>query len=183
MGIHWLDAVIGGIILLSVITGLIRGFVKELIALCIWALAIWLGYHYADILDARLAPWLAEKSIRFIVGFIVIMVSTLIAGGIFNFLLGIIMKKSGLSGTDRLLGMGFGFARGFFIVALGLVVLQMTSLTRQEQMRQSYLIGAFTPAVGWISAQVPSILNKIRDIDQGGQFSHAFIDQDATEAG
>ena len=175
MGMHWLDLVILGVIFLSILTGVIRGFVKELIALCIWTLAIWLGYQYAPSLDPYLISWISDKSIRFIAGFIILMVSTLIAGGIFNAILGILMKKSGLSGTDRMLGIVFGFARGVFIVTLGLVVLQMTSLSREEQIRDSRLLATFQPSVQWVSAQVPGILAKMRTLDQKGQLTESMM--------
>ena len=175
MGMHWLDLVIIGVISLSILTGVIRGFIKELIALCIWVLAIWMGYQYAPLLDPYLNSWISDKSIRFIVGFVIIMVSTLITGGIFNAVLGILMKKSGLSGTDRILGIVFGFARGFFIVTLGLLVLQMTSLSREEQTKDSRLMVMFQPSVQWISARVPSILAKMRTLDQEGQLTESMM--------
>ena len=175
MGMHWLDLVIIGVISLSILTGVIRGFIKELIALCIWVLAIWMGYQYAPLLDPYLNSWISDKSIRFIAGFVIIMVSTLITGGIFNAVLGILMKKSGLSGTDRILGIVFGFARGFFIVTLGLLVLQMTSLSREEQTKDSRLMVMFQPSVQWISARVPSILAKMRTLDQEGQLTESMM--------
>mgnify|MGYP006371064045 FL=1 len=46
LAFHWVDYVIIAIIGLSVITGLFRGFVKELIALTVWVLAIWLALNY-----------------------------------------------------------------------------------------------------------------------------------------
>ena len=180
MGMHWLDLVIIGVISLSILTGVIRGFIKELIALCIWVLAIWMGYQYAPLLDPYLNSWISDKSIRFIAGFVIIMVSTLITGGIFNAVLGILMKKSGLSGTDRILGIVFGFARGFFIVTLGLLVLQMTSLSREEQTKDSRLMVMFQPSVQWISARVPSILAKMRTLDQEGQLTESMMPEQAS---
>ncbi len=181
MGMHWLDLVIIGVISLSILTGVIRGFIKELIALCIWVLAIWLGYQYAPLLDPYLISWISDKSIRFIAGFIIIMVSALITGGIFNAILGILMKKSGLSGTDRMLGIVFGFARGVFIVTLGLVVLQMTSLSREEQIKDSRLMAMFQPSVQWMSARVPSILAKMRTLDQEGQLTESMMPVEAPQ--
>ena len=43
MQLQWVDLAIIAVIGLSVLTGLFRGFVKELVALCVWILAIWLG--------------------------------------------------------------------------------------------------------------------------------------------
>jgi membrane protein required for colicin V production len=54
MQLQWVDIAIISVIGLSVLTGLFRGFVKELVALCVWVLAIWLGINYSQSLD----PWL-----------------------------------------------------------------------------------------------------------------------------
>lgn len=165
MSVHWLDIVILGVMLLSMLTGIIRGFVKELIALVIWVLAISLAYHFSPVLDPYLRGWMSDQRFRFIAGFIAIMLSVLIVGGIANALLSMLMKKSGLSGTDRILGMGFGFARGVFIVSLGLVVFHMTSLSKEEQLKDSKMLVAFSPAVDWMSSKVPAIIDKLKQFD------------------
>lgn len=165
MGMHWLDIGIIAIVALSVITGLVRGFVKELVALLVWVIALWMGYQYSSILDSHLSGWIADKKFRYLAGFVIIMLSVLVAGGIFNAIFGLIMKKSGLSSVDRILGMGFGFARGVFIASLGLVVLQMTSLSREDQVKDSRLMVALNPMVNWMSLKVPLLMTQIKRLD------------------
>lgn len=168
---NWLDYSILGIILLSTITGILRGFVKELIALCIWALAIWLGYHYASSLDGFFQGWVEDVRLRYGIGFIVIMVATLIVGGICNAFLGFVLKKSGLSTTDRILGMGFGVVRGVFIVSLVLVVFQMTSLAKQDGMKNSQLAAQFDPIVVTLKSYIPTLIQHIKTIDTSHQLA------------
>lgn len=163
---YWVDLAIIAIIGLSVLTGLIRGFVKELIALAVWILAFWLAYHYAPSLDPWLQKYIQDKTARVVSGFIIILIGTLISGGIVNALLSFLLKRSGLSGTDRVLGMGFGFIRGVFIVALIMVVVQMTSLPYNEYEKQSKLYAQFNPLVGWISASMPDFIKKVNIFDK-----------------
>ena len=84
MQLHWVDIAIIAVIGLSVLTGLFRGFVKELIALCAWALAIWFGFKYSQILDPWLSPYIQEHSIRSAASFIIILFAVLLAGGVVN---------------------------------------------------------------------------------------------------
>ena len=168
---NWLDYTILGIILLSTLTGILRGFVKELIALCIWILAIWLGYHYANSFGGLLNGWVEDDRLRYGIGFIVIMVATLIVGGICNTFLGFILKKSGLSTTDRVLGMGFGVVRGVFIVSLVLVVVQMTSLVKQDGMKHSQLAAQFNPIVIKLKSYIPTLIQRIKSIDSTNQLA------------
>jgi membrane protein required for colicin V production len=163
---YWVDLVILGIIALSVITGLFRGFVKELVALCVWVAAIWIAYHYYGNLDPWFQNWIQDKTVRAIASFVVLLLGILIAGGLLNALLGVIMKRSGLSGTDRLLGMGFGFVRGLFIVAIIMVAIKMTSLPHEEYAKESRLYAKFDPMVDWIYGFMPEFIKQAKIIEQ-----------------
>lgn len=158
MSWHWLDYIILAVIGLSVITGLFRGFVKELVALIVWALAIWLAYNYSKTLDPYLLPYIKDQNIRMAVSFIAVLLATLIAGGLFNALLSFILTRSGLSGTDRLLGMGFGFVRGVFIVAFVMLVVKITAIPHTEYSEQSRLYAKFDPLVNWLSDYMPAFV-------------------------
>lgn len=166
MAWHWVDYCILGIIGLSVLTGIFRGFVKELIALCVWILAIWLAFNYSQHLDPLLTPYIHDKTVRTSVSFIAVLIGTLIIGGLFNAFLSFVLKRSGLSGTDRLLGVGFGFVRGVFIVALVMLVLKMTSLPYQEYSKESKLYAKFDPIVSWLSSYMPDFIKQVKVFDK-----------------
>lgn len=166
MQLQWVDIAIVAIIGLSVLTGLFRGFVKELVALCVWILAIWLGVHYSQNLDPWLQSYIQEQSARTAVAFIIIMFATLFAGGVVNAILSFILKRSGLSGTDRTLGMGFGFLRGVFIVALIMVAVKMTSLPYQQYAQESKLYARFDPVVALLSSHLPEFINQVKAVDK-----------------
>jgi len=162
---YWVDLVILVVIGLSVLTGIIRGLVKEVLALGIWILAIWLAFNYSEGLDPWLQHYIQDKTARMVVGFIAIMVGTLIAGGLFNALLGYLLKQSGLSSTDRILGMGFGFVRGVFIVSFVMVVMQMTSMPIATYKQSSVLYAKFDPMVAWLYGYTPALLKKIQTLE------------------
>ena len=166
MALHWVDYVIIGIICLSVITGLFRGFVKELIALTVWVLAIWLAIKYSSCLDPWLQNYIHDKTVRMAVGFITVLLAVLIAGSLFNALLSFILHRSGLSGTDRVLGMGFGFIRGVFIVALLMLLAKMSSLPYQDYSNESRLYSKFDPAVNWLYGFMPEFIKQAKVFDK-----------------
>lgn len=166
MSWHWIDYVIIAVVGLSVITGLFRGFVKELIALCVWILAIWLAFTYSPILDPWLQSYVHDKTARTVVAFVAILLATIILGGIVNALLSFILHRSGLSGTDRLLGMGFGFVRGVFIVALLMLVVKLTSFPQEEFTKKSFLYPKFDPLVNWLEGRTPELIKKVNVLDK-----------------
>ncbi|HAT1727182.1 TPA: CvpA family protein [Legionella pneumophila] len=166
MQLQWVDIAIVAIIALSVLTGLFRGFVKELVALCVWILAIWLGFNYSQSLDPWLSSYIEEQSVRTAIGFIIILFATLFVGGVVNAILSFILKRAGLSGTDRTLGMGFGFLRGVFIVALIMVAVKMTSLSYQEYSQKSKLYARFDPVVALLYSHLPEFIKQVKAVDK-----------------
>lgn len=166
MSLHWLDYVVIGIVGLSILTGLFRGFVKELVALCVWILAIWLAFTYTPILDPYFVNYVHDKTARMVVAFIIILLSTILAGGLFNALLSFILSRSGLSGTDRILGMAFGFVRGVFIVTLLIFVGKITAIPDKELSQQSYLYAKFDPLVDKLSNYMPMLMKQVSVLEK-----------------
>jgi membrane protein required for colicin V production len=164
---HWLDWVIVGVVALSAITGMFRGFVKELVALLVWGLGLYASYRYAPTLDPVLAPYIHDNTARTVASFVLILLGILIAGAIFNAILGALLRKAGLSGTDRMLGMGFGVVRGIFIVALVMLMVSLTSLPKDDYRKESILYAKFDPVVDWISSFMPEFIQKVKTYDKG----------------
>lgn len=161
----WLDMAIIVVIALSVLTGLFRGFVKELISLVVWILAIWMSIHFSDQLDPYLSSYIHQEAMRSGAAFLIIFFGTLLLGGIVNAVLSFILKKTGLSGTDRVLGMGFGFIRGVFIVSVMIVGVRMTNMPEDDYRRQSNLYAKFDPLVNSIASYVPTFISKVKTLD------------------
>ncbi len=165
-----IDGVIIGILSLSVLTGLIRGFVKELVALCVWIAAIWLGIVYADSVGSYLKNYISDAAACHAAGFIIVLLLVVIAGSLFSALLGFILKNTGLSGTDRLLGMVFGFVRGVFIVSLIILAIKVTDLMpTEEQTKKSILYDKFTPMVDWLYSVSPDFVKDINKSNENNE--------------
>lgn len=165
MSLHWIDLSILSIVGLSVITGLFRGFAKELISVGVWCLAFWLAYNYASSVTPWVPSVISDVKIRLAIAGIVILFTTLFAGGIFSSLLGFVLSRSGLSSTDRLLGAGFGFIRGGVIVAIIILGVNLLNISLKSQTEQSILYAKFTPIVKWMESYVPEVMQKMSHID------------------
>ena len=182
MAWHWIDYAIILVVGLSVITGLMRGFVKELIALSIWIIAIWIGFKYSSVLSASLKPYIPDNTLRGALSFIVLLFGVLILGGLLNMLLSLILNRSGLKGTDRLLGMGFGFVRGTFIVVLLIGVINVTSLAKNSEFKHAKIYPRFKPLSTWMFSFMPNILDQVQALDNKDQKSESEDGLDTTES-
>ena len=117
------DVAIAALVLISAGFGIARGLVKEVLSLAIWATALLLALAFGPAVAAMIGLNLAPR-LQTSIGFVVVFVVVLIAGAIAQRLVGGLVKSTGLSGTDRLLGLIFGTARGGAVVVVGLIALR-----------------------------------------------------------
>jgi membrane protein required for colicin V production len=66
-----------------------------------------------------------------------------------------LVEGSGLSGSDRMLGMVFGLARGLALVVLVVLLLGFTPFTRDPWWHQSQLLPGFERGAQWLAARLP----------------------------
>ncbi len=150
-----LDWIIVAIIVVSGAISVIRGFVKEAISLATWVLAFWIAAVFAGKLALLLPPSLEGETLRWAVAAVSLFMATLLVGGLTNFLVATLVEKTGLSGTDRALGVAFGVLRGVVIVALVLHIGGETVLRGDGLWDGSRLRGYFEPVSRWIQAHYP----------------------------
>ena len=150
----WVDYVIIGILGLSALISLMRGFVREALSLAAWVLAFWVSWTFFRELAVQL-DWFTVPSVRLGAAFAILFIATLMVGALVNFLMGQLVDKTGLSGTDRLLGMFFGAARGAVLVAILVLLAGLTPFPNDPWWTQSQLIGYFQELAIWLKELLP----------------------------
>lgn len=155
MTFTWLDYVILAIILVSTLVSLFRGFVREALSLAFWVIAFWVAQMFFREVAVSLEQWIPVPSLRLAAAFAIIFIVVLLLGGLITYLIAMLIDATGLSGTDRVIGMLFGATRGVLIVA-GLVLLAgWTPLPKDPWWRESHLIGHFEELATWLRGFLP----------------------------
>ena len=151
----WLDYILLVIIAVSALLSLWRGFVMEAISLVNWILALWVAVIFFQDLAELMKDWIVTASIRNVAAFAALFVGTALVGGLVNFLAGQLVAKTGLTATDRALGMVFGFVRGVVIVAVLVLLAGLTALPQDPWWREALLLGHFQDMALWLSSFLP----------------------------
>jgi membrane protein required for colicin V production len=161
----WVDYVIIGIIALSSIIGLARGLIREVLALAIWITALLAAWFFYRPVSAHLQPWLDTPSLQMGAAVVLIVVVVLILGALLGWILSLLVEKTGLTGTDRLLGMVFGAGRGAVVVALLVFLASLTPVTEDPWWSQSQLLPRFELlADAMLDLIPPEVTQRIRSI-------------------
>ncbi len=149
MDLNWLDWAIIAVLVLSSLISLIRGFVKEAISLAIWFMAFLISSQfYLDL--AHYFTTFEQPMVRNGVAITVLFVSTLIVGGLVNMLVAKLVQFTGLSGTDRVLGILFGALRGILIVSAILFFADIfTPVADSKAWQSSLLVPEFKLIISW----------------------------------
>jgi len=116
------DHLFAAILLISLVLGCLRGFVREAISLLSWLIGLWLAWHFAYLLYPWLGGALAEPGIREWTGrAAVLLVALLIGSAVGAITSHFIQRATGLAAMDRIVGGLFGLMRA--VVVIGLLVI------------------------------------------------------------
>lgn len=136
----WVDYLILGVVALSGVVGLFRGFVKEALSLGVWIIGVWCAWKFAPLAAAQMTGWVEDPVLRLWAARFVVLVGCLILGGLLTALLSFLLDQTGLTGTDRLLGGMFGLGRGAVLAAIVVIALQFTGFDEDPWWVESKLI-------------------------------------------
>jgi membrane protein required for colicin V production len=163
-GWHPVDLVIAAAIALSVVIGLVRGFVVEVMALVVWFGAAALAWIGGETVAGWFESLMSMPSLRLGIGYAVVFFSVLTLGAVLVFLLRKLVHSTGLSGTDRLLGSLFGLARGALVIAVVVLLAGFTPLPRDPWWRESALLPLFVRGAEQLAAALPASVRERIDL-------------------
>jgi len=133
------DYVMLFLVVASALVGVWRGFTLEAVSLLALLLAIWLAWAFAGRVEPLLGSWAGSPEVRVWAARVVIFVTVLIVGGLISWLARKLIKHSGLSGLDRLLGGAFGLIRAAVLIGLGVILIEFLGLGQEAWWQQARL--------------------------------------------
>jgi membrane protein required for colicin V production len=152
------DIAISAVVVISIVIGLVRGFVVEVMSLVVWAAALALSFAFGGRVAELFVGSIELASLRIALGHAIVFIATLVAGAVLVWLLRKMVQSTGLSGTDRMLGLVFGLVRGAAIVVLLVLLAGLTPFPRDPWWHDSRLLPPFQLLATRVMPWLPAIL-------------------------
>ncbi len=156
-GLDWFFVVV---LVVSLLLGVWRGLVFEMLSLAAWVAAFFVAQWFA----ADVAQWLpmtgAAEPLRYATGFLLTFMVAAFAGGLVAVLVKKMVTVAGLAPVDRVLGSVFGLVRGFVLLLAIAVVVAMTPLKSSVWWTESVGAGFLGVALKGLKPLVPQEFGK-----------------------
>jgi membrane protein required for colicin V production len=145
------DYLIIATVVISATVGLLRGLLREVIALITWIVAAFVAWHFAGVLEPHLGGVLSQDDVRPWVARLILFIAVLLLGQAIGSIMSYFVRLSLFTGIDRFLGLVFGLLRGVVIVGAAVLVCQVLRLDAEPWWHESVLlpVGPDAAALLW----------------------------------
>jgi membrane protein required for colicin V production len=144
----------------SIALGVLRGLVREVLALVAWVAAFLLSNFLAPEVAKLLPQGMGSEEIRLLVSYVVVFIIVLVALSVLAILASKLVKVIGLGASDHVVGGIFGLVRGVLVVMILVLLAGLTALPRQSAWRDAALRGPLEAVAGYVKTWLPVDLSK-----------------------
>ena len=173
-----LDLIIAGIFLISIVIGIMRGFMKEVLSLIYWIAAFFLAITFGAEVGEYLTKFTGITAPKFIVwsGNTVVFIGTLFLGAIITYFILKLFRHKAVKGVDRMLGIFTGSIRAIaVVVAIIIFAGRGFSLEETDWWKESKLVSAFYPISLHIEKLLPEDWQSNKDETQDANLQDKLI--------
>jgi membrane protein required for colicin V production len=134
------DYLVIAAVIISAIVGAMRGFLREAVALVTWLFALFIAWHFADLIEPHLGGLLSGSYVKPWAARVIIVLLILLLGAAIGAMLNHFVRLSIFSGMDRFLGMVFGVLRGVVLLGVFVILGQLLRLDGERWWSRSLLV-------------------------------------------
>lgn len=154
------DIAVLSVVGISMLTGVVRGMVREVLALAGWVAAFLLARWVASDVALWLPDAIPSQGMRHLAAFIIVVVSVLLLATLISTAVSSAIRGLGLGTLDRGLGLIFGLARGLLIVLIFVLAAGLTKLPRQTFWQNAMLSAPLETAARRLAGFLPEAYAK-----------------------
>jgi membrane protein required for colicin V production len=155
-----LDYAIVAIVFGSLLIGIWRGAIREIVNIAGWVIAFFVAQSFAPELKNYLAEWMADPSVRMVVAWLAVFLIVMIAVSVLGSLISEGVRKLGLGMLDRALGAVVGALRGGLIVLLLTLAAGLTTFPKSPIWKDAALTQWLETMALYVRSELPESLAK-----------------------
>ena len=149
------DIVILVMLALPALVGVIYGFLNIVFSMLAWALALGIAAKFTPFFSPMLETAIETPILRIILTFVGLFIISLVILTIIGFLIVKLLGRTGLTATDRILGLFFGMGLGAVIVLVVVFLAGFTAVPTEDWWDQSLLLKPFERVSIWAHQYLP----------------------------
>lgn len=151
-----LDWIFIALLGLSVVLGLWRGVIWEVMSLAGWFVAGFAAIYGSDLLSPHLSMTGLSDTLRYALAFVLIFITALIVWGMLTSVIKNAVGAIGLGALDRLLGGFFGLGRAALILMFAVILISHTPINSAEFWQASNAVKTSKQAAQMLKPYLPS---------------------------
>lgn len=151
------DLILLGIIGISGLLGLMRGFVGIVVGAASWLLSGWAAFQFGDSAGRWLADGGPVRASHVLGGYGLVFVTVMVTVMLIGLVARSALESMRMTGADRSLGFALGTVRGVFFAAVLVVLASFTPLPREPVWQQSAVLPMISPVASWMRSQLPDL--------------------------
>ena len=148
------------IIGISIVVSMMRGAVREVLAIIGWLAAIYVAKTYATQLIPLLPADIPTEALKILAAHVIVFLGVLLVASLLTIALSSLIRKIGLNWLNRGIGAVFGFARGLLIVCVLVFLAGLTSLPKDARWTNAMFSSPLEALVKTMLPFVPKIVAK-----------------------
>lgn len=161
---NFADYLMLAVLLISLVLGFFRGFLREAVSLIAWLGGLWLAWHFAYRVEPFLGGLVANPPVSTWVARGIVLLTVLILGWVLGGILSYFVHQSGVSlMLDRLLGMVFGLIRGAVLISIAIILAQLVQLDRTQWWMRSRCMPVAVELSSWIKSFAETAVSEIKE--------------------
>lgn len=121
----------------SVMVGMWRGLVSELLALAAWVVGFFAAQATASQVGSVFRDFVRDATIEYVLGFATVLLGVLVVFAVVRMALQGLLAAVGLGVTDRILGSAFGAARAVALIVALVLAGGLTNLPQKPWWREA----------------------------------------------
>lgn len=133
------DYIVFTIIGLSIVVSMMRGAIKEILAIFGWIAAFYLAKTYSPLLAPLLPQGIPTEALKMLAAFLILLIAVLFVSSLLSIAVSSLVSKVRLGWLNRFLGVTFGFMKGLLIVCVLVLLAGLTSLPKEKMWTDAML--------------------------------------------